>query len=77
MPTKVKATIIENGEQLEVTEAEARHLWKIRVIYKCRECNCYHIHDQWDMDDIETELKDQKVQAFAKGIKPRREKVVA
>lgn len=69
--------IIEDGEQLEITEAEARHLWKIRVIYKCRECNCYHIHDQWDMEDIEQELKSQKVQEFEKSIKPRREKVTA
>ena len=77
MPTKAKTTIIENGEQLEVTETEARHLWKIRVIYKCRECKCYHIHAHWDMEDIEQELKDQKVKAFGESIKPRRKKVKA
>jgi hypothetical protein len=77
MLTKVKATIIENGEKLEITETEARHLWKIRVIYKCRECKCYHIHDRWDMEDIEQELKGQKIQAFGESIKPRRKKVTA
>ena len=77
MPTKVQALVIENGEQLEITEAEARHLWKIRVVYKCRECNCYHIDSRWDMEDIEQELKDQKVKAFGDSIKPRRKKVAA
>jgi len=77
MSKPVQALIIENGEQLEVSEEEARHLWKIRVIYKCRECNCYHIHSQWDMDDVEEELKDLKVEAFAAAIKPRRVKVPA
>ena len=67
-------TIIENGEELSVTTAEARHLWKQRVIYKCRECKCFHIDSRWNMDDVETELKDMKVKAFADGIKPRRKK---
>lgn len=74
MPTQ--NIIIEDGEQLEITEAEARHLWKIRVIYKCRECKCYHIDSRWDMDDVETELKDQRVKAFADSIKPRRKEHV-
>lgn len=70
--------IIENGEQLDVTEAEIQHLYKeIQVIYKCPECKCYHIKGKWNMDDIEKELKDQKVEEFAKSLKPRRKKCEA
>ena len=44
-------TIIENGEQLDVTLEQLR---KVReLVYWCPQCHCYHLWEGKDFADIE------------------------
>ena len=42
-----KNTIIESGEQLDVTEKERKHLVHEKLIYWCRGCTCYHLNSTY------------------------------
>lgn len=84
------STITEDGEQLDVTEKERKHLVREKLIYGCRGCSCYHLNstytpkgrtysdgerfDQVTWGQVELELKDFATANFAKSIKKRRTK---
>ena len=44
-------TIIENGEQLDVTREELKRVR--RLVYWCPECKAYHLFDGKTFEDIE------------------------
>lgn len=51
-------TILENGEELEVTNKQARQLETDGFIYKCKdtECGFWHICDPYSFVDIEAAI---------------------
>ena len=44
-------TIVENGEQMDVTPEELRKVRK--MVYWCPQCRCYHLWEGKDFEDIE------------------------
>ena len=46
--------IIENGEQLDVTQEELRKVRKL--VYYCPECKVYHLWDGKSFEDVEEVL---------------------
>lgn len=53
------ATIIENGEQMDVTDQQAESLARADIIYACDDetcCNCFHIRAGASWAEVEAAL---------------------
>jgi len=55
--SKAMETILENGEELRVTNCGINKLLKLGMIYFCTECNFYHCALGYSLDEVEKMIK--------------------
>jgi methionine synthase II (cobalamin-independent) len=53
----MKQKILENGEEIEVSNEEILKLKEMKLIYFCPDCNLYHTEEDLSINDIENILK--------------------